>query len=261
MTNYSLFSTLPSLYRWVACLGLIATGTLLSLALQLSPAQAQTNATDSAESEEEATQNLKKRIERVVQDNQAEIDQVIEDLSSEPRGFIGQVQRLSEEAITLNNPKGTQIVAVDETVDLTKAGDPIELDDIAVDDWALVMGMQQGDTFEPISISISSSSLRPKDYTVMLGSISQLSSRTVSIIPRTEQAEATNQSLEFRLDTSTSYQDLEGTALNEADLAEDVQVLLVGYVEEDGDRFATAIKALTIIEELNAEPSNTTETE
>lgn len=200
------------------------------------------SATDSAD--EEATQNLKDRIERVVKDKQDEIDDTIETLSSVKRGFVGQVTRLSEEAITIKNPKGTQIVSVTEDVEITRKGDDINLDDIAVDEWAHVLGLEQGDVFQPVRVTISTSRLRPQDYTVELGSVTDISSSNISISPRS----ALESEVAFSLNSKTEYQDLNGNEIDRQDITESTQVLVVGYTEDD-ERTATTIRALTVFED------------
>lgn len=220
---------------------------LFMIAIAVFPVQAATTdeATESAQpSSSETTKNLKERIERVVKDKQDQIKGVIDTLSSKKRGFIGQVQRVSQEALTVKNPKGVHIISITDQVEIKKSGKSINIDDVAVDEWALIIGEMEDDTFTPSTIEISTTSLRPKTYTVILGSVEKISSGSITIVPRATNADT----ITFDLKTSTEYQDLEKNELSRTNITEDMQVLLVGY-QDDDDNVATTIQTLTVEED------------
>ena len=220
---------------------------LFMIAIAVFPVQAATTdeATESAQpSSSETTKNLKERIERVVKDKQDQIKGVIDTLSSKKRGFIGQVQRVSQEALTVKNPNGVHIISITDQVEIKKSGKSINIDDVAVDEWALIIGEMEDDTFTPSTIEISTTSLRPKTYTVILGSVEKISSGSITIVPRATNADT----ITFDLKTSTEYQDLEKNELSRTNITEDMQVLLVGY-QDDDDNVATTIQTLTVEED------------
>lgn len=197
-------------------------------------------ATESAD--EETTQNLKKRIERVVQDKKDQIEDVVANLNRQRLGFVGQVQRLSENSITIKNPKGTQILAISDAVSLTKAGKTIKMSSIEVDDWVAVVGTTQENEFVPETIAVSDTSLRPADSEVLLGGVSDLSSSKINVTSRLDETQHS-----FSLTKSTQYQDLSGQEIKLADLEEQMQVLVVGT--QDGEtKKARLVRVLTNIE-------------
>jgi len=218
---------------------------ILSLGLLFSGTSIYAAAQDASESAtpSETTQNLKERIERVVKDKQDQIKGVIDTLGFQKRGFIGQVQRVSQEALTVKNPKGVHIIPIDDQVEITKSGKTIDIDDVAVDDWALVLGQLEDDTFAPEKIEVSSKTLRPRTYTIVLGGVEKISSGSITILPRSKSDTVT-----FSLKSSTDYQDLEKTALTRTNIVEDMQILLVGY-QDDDENVATTIQALTTVDE------------
>jgi hypothetical protein len=186
----------------------------------------------------ETTQNLKERIERVVKDKQDQIKGVIDNLSTPQRGFIGQVQRVSQEALTVRNPKGVHIIPINSQVEIDKAGDTISIDEVAVDEWALIMGQVEDNTFVPKRIEISTQTLRPRTYAVVLGSVSDISASSITVLPRSK-----DETVSYSLRTSTDYQDLEGSPLTRTNITEGMQILLVGY-QDDDENVATTIQAL-----------------
>lgn len=194
-------------------------------------------------SSSETTKKLKERIERIVEEKRDQIQGAIDNLSQRKQGFIGQVTRVSEEAITIKNSKGTIIVPIDETVALIKGGQDISIDDIAVDNWLLVIGFVEDDTFTPRRILVSTNTLRPRSHLVSLGTIQSLTSSELQIRSRLGDEE-----INFILSSKTEFQDLEGSEVSQSDFSNDLQVLVVGYQDEDNKR-ATVIRALATLDD------------
>jgi len=176
----------------------------------------------------ETTKNLKDRIQRVVKEKEQEIKGVIEDLSKKKQGFIGEIERVSGETLSIKTVKNTRIIAIDETVTLLKNNKKIELKDIAVGDWLIVMGILEDDNLVAKRIIVSSESLRPKSYIVALGSISDISKSSLIFQSRSQ---SENQTL--TLSKSTSYQDMDGKKIDLSQLSEDSQVLVIYYEEDE----------------------------
>ncbi len=201
-------------------------------------------ATDSGSpSPEETTQELKERIQRIVEEKSDQIKGVIDQLSQNKRGFIGQVERVTEESLTITNSKGTEIVSVDEEVTLLKNNQEISIDDIAVDNWLVVMGVIEDDAFSPKRILVSSASLRPKNHLVTLGTIIDQSSKKITILSRQ------NEEITFNIDSKTDYQDQDGKDASSNDFIVDLQVLIVGNEDDEG-KDATVIRSLVLLETL-----------
>lgn len=164
-----------------------------------------------------------------------------EELSQRKRGFIGQVERLTEESVTLENQHGTQVVPVNATVKFLKNGRHIELTDVAVGDWLVVMGLIEDDAFSAKRILVSSASLRPKTHLVTLGTIVAQDRSQLEIVSRQKEE------LEFDLDSSTTYQDFAGQEIERTQLIKDLQVLVVG-TEDDTGKTALIIRALASLD-------------
>ena len=216
--------------------------TLLSLCL-VRPIMAQDASSSESPSPAETTQELKERIQRIVGEKSEQIKGVIDQLSQNKRGFIGQVERVTEESLTLTNSKGTEIVPFDDQITLLKANREISIDDVAIDDWLVVMGIIIDDTFSPKRILVSSISLRPKNHIITLGTIIEQSSKKITILSRQ------NEEMNFDISTKTEYQDQGGESISNNEFIKDIQVLIVGDEDDDGKN-ASIIRSLASLETL-----------
>ncbi|MBT3250066.1 MAG: hypothetical protein HN846_02995 [Candidatus Pacebacteria bacterium] len=216
--------------------------TLLVLVI-VKPAMAQEATTSGSPSPAETTQELKERIQRIVEEKSDQIKGVIDQISQQKRGFIGQVERVTEESLTITNTKGTEIIPFDENVSLLKSNQEISIDDVAVGDWLVVMGLIIDDAFTPKRILVSSVSIRPKNHLVAMGTIIDQSSKEITILSRQ------NEELVFKTGTKTKYQDRSGETAFKNDFTEDIQVLIIGD-EDDESKNASIIRSLVSLEAL-----------
>lgn len=177
----------------------------------------------------ETTQRLRERIEKIVEEKRDQVEGALDELANQRRGFIGEIQRVSSETVTVKTNKSTQILPITPTTGITKGRKTIPVDDIAVGDWAIVMGKLVDDEFQLEKLSISSTSLRPPAQVIVLGSISAITRTTITVQPRNN--EAANQ---LNLVKNTEYQDIEGTSIKLADVKVDAQVLAVGINSDKG---------------------------
>jgi hypothetical protein len=189
------------------------------------------------------TEKLKERIEKIVEEKREQIKGVLSAIDQQKRGTIGQVTRISEENVTIKTRVTTEIIPLDENITIEKDGDDIEISEIAVDDWLLILGLIEDDTFAPKRILVSSDSLRPPTTLVALGSIDTIERSELTISPRNEETNFT-----ISTSSSTKYQDLNGNKIDRADIDEATQALVVGYEDEDGDKSAALIRILTVVE-------------
>lgn len=192
---------------------------------------------------EETGKAVRERIQRWSEQNSEQIKGVIDQLSQQKRGFIGQVERVTEESLTITNSKGTEIIPFNDQVTLLKANQEISIDDVAVGDWLVVMGLIIDDTFTPKRILVSSTSLRPKNHLVTLGTIIEQSSKEITILSRQ------NEKISFATSTKTDYQDHNGETTLKDNFIEDIQVLVIGEEKEDGKN-ASIIRSLVSLEAL-----------
>lgn len=195
--------------------------------------------TDQVETEvvNETTESLRDRIEKIVEEQKDKVQSVLEEFSQERRAFIGQVTRVSETTLTVQGRDVTRIVPL-EGVTLMRGNTTITPQNVEVDSWALVLGVTQGDSFIPKKVTLSTPSLRPKTHVVHLGSIANIKARSLDFLPRGQEAILT-----VALNNTTQYQDDQGEAIRLTDFAEDDQVLLTGY-QENETIVVTTIRAL-----------------
>lgn len=194
-----------------------------------------------ATSSPQTTQNLKARIERIVEEKKDQITGIINNLDSTKQGFIGQVIRISEEAVTVKTNKATRILPITSDVELLKGTTKMKLADLAVDNWLVVMGVVEDDNFKPIRILVSTEDIRPRSYLTALGTISESDKTTFTIVPR-DNPEA----IEVTTNTKTVYEDLKGEEIKRTDIETDMQALVIAY-DDEGDKIATRIRVLTVI--------------
>lgn len=221
---------------------LLFTLSLLLLFL-VTPVTAQ-EATDSSSSildDDKKIENMKRYLQNAA-DN-PNVKKILGELSQQKRGFIGQVERVTKENLTLTNSKGTEIISFSDQVTLLKANKEISIDDVAVDDWLVVMGLIIDDTFTPKRILVSSTTLRPQNHIVILGTIIDQTNSELTLLSRQ------NEEISFDLNKKTQYQDHDGVVSKGSEFIEDLQVLVVGYENDEG-KVASVIRTLVPLETL-----------
>lgn len=186
------------------------------------------------------TQPLKDRIEKKAEEAST-IDQ-------KKKAIVGQIERVSEESLTLINSKGIQIIPVDETTQLTKAGEAIELADIAIEESAIVLGIIQEESFQPLKIIITEEKLLPDPQKIVIGSLVEISDNQLIIRSRETQEEIT-----FDFVISTRFEDEAGEEINQSALFEEVQLLVAGSIiaqtdTDDETPTAAVVRSLATLE-------------
>lgn len=189
------------------------------------------------------TQKLKERIEKIVGEKKEQIQGAIDELSLRKRGFIGEVQRVTEETITVKNHKGTEIISIHDDMTILKAGKPIAVESIAVGDWLVVIGFIEDDTLIAKRILVSSETLRPLNHVVALGSVVERTSKELTVLTRK------GDEVTFAVSTKTAYQDKDGETARATEFTEDMQILVIGY-ETDSGKIATKVRSVVALEFL-----------
>ncbi len=206
--------------------------------------------TDDTQDEPEATESASPTVTESLKEQIQKTKEVLGDSDEEDiqkRGFIGLIQRVSEEAITLENSKGTQIIPINDEVELTKAGEEIALSDVAIEDHIIVMGWETEDDFTPIKVIVTEENLQPRPQLVVLGSVAEIDTNSLTILTRGEQRE-----VEVQTNIQTQFENADGETISKASLFEKLQVIVVGYVniadktdESDQDvNHATVVRSL-----------------
>jgi len=206
----------------------IILGSVLSVIILLTTVPMVFSAEDASDSGK-TTQELKKRIEKVVEEKKQEVNEVVAKLSTKKRGFVGRIARVTSETITLETHRGVLIVPLSENVSVTKNGKDASIDDIAVDEWAIALGVEENGTFEPRFVMVSSKSLLPPEPVVLLGTLESLNSKELVIISRSN-----NEEQSIIVTNNTLFEDSDGTEIDSDLFEKDLTVLVTGFQDEDG---------------------------
>lgn len=195
--------------------------------------------------DEAVNDELVKRIEKVVEEKKEQVKQVLGSLVDQREGFIGEVQRISGETLTLTTSNGTRIVPISSEVSLTKASKTIDVEDIAVGNWVEILGTLDADAFAPQHVLVYENTLRPTPQKVFIGTVTDLTTTSMTVVPR----DTTMPEVEVALLRSTDFQDANGEDASRTDFSEDGAVLVVA-LEEDDETEAQTIRSLVPLEEL-----------
>lgn len=214
---------------------LILTGNVL--------AQSNTDIEDDSPASPATTEALKDIVGKVAEEKKSP-----ENSDEIKRGFIGLVERVSEEAITFSNAKGTQIVPINDQVTLEKNDKNIEIKDIEIEDSAIILGIQKKDDFTPIKIIFSEKNLRPKSQLVLIGALTEIDTKQITIESRKEAKEH-----QIILNTQTEYEDITEEEIDKTDLFEKMQMIVAGFITTDEEaetetKTAKIIRALVQVE-------------
>jgi hypothetical protein len=177
----------------------------------------------------DTTQKLKERIDKVIEKRRDQVKGIIDQMSSEKRGFIGEIQRVTEKTVSVKTTRGEQeLFTLDDTIPVLKDNKKITIDDIAVGDWAIAMGYMSKDEFSLKKLLISSTSLLPRPYETKLGNIKTVSTTQLVIIARPDQDQKT-----YVLNKATKYQDANGNPIDRKALHELDQVLVISFTDKN----------------------------
>ena len=179
------------------------------------------NASPSA-SPEETTMELKKRIEKVVEEKRDQIKSAISNLLSDKHGYIGEVTRLSQEAITVRQNGDSRIIPITDDLTIIQKGKKIKAEQIEVGNWVTVIGTGAAEKFKPEYIIVSAESLRPKDRVVMIGTLTAVGKTTVKV-----QQRGTSEVREYSVVKTSKLENIDGSAIKITDLEEDLSALVI----------------------------------
>lgn len=181
----------------------------------------------------ESTTQILQNLENLVHDNSQseEIINQYDDVVSKARGFIGQVSSLKDDSFKISLPGGEELlIAPDKSTTLVKNGETVQGNEaqlsewLEIDDWLVLIGIQNGEIFQPRRIMISSESLEPSDNFVYRGEVRSATSSKVDVeILGEEELTET-----FALTKSTNLVDQDNETITTRDLQPGMTVLLIG---------------------------------
>lgn len=180
----------------------------------------------SSSDEAQVQQNLKDRIQKVVEEKRDQVKGIISDGQTK-RGFVGIVRRVSEEALNLETPNGTVILSLTEDVTLLEGTRSIEISDVEIENEMIVMGYQDGDEFEPRRLVLSKTPLKPAPRTVAVGNVQEITRTSVTLLERGK----TDPTV-YSLNTQTEYTDMSNEEIALADIEEGQDILIISVAED-----------------------------
>lgn len=215
-----------------------------------------TNTNDKTETLSQATQTtetLEETAEKSIEQVKKYLDPsrvqgVLKEMFSNHHGIVGEVQRINDDALTIRNAQGTTILSLGSPeISITKDNETIELKDIAVGNWVTLLGYKDAEDFTPKAVLVSADSPRPNPQLVMLGMITDISTKDVTVQDR-----ATSEERTFAITRSTSVEDSTGEEASISDLDADVTVLVVATTQEDSEEYEVlTLRSLAALDELN----------
>lgn len=211
--------------------------TISMLVVPALSAQDSTNDADSDQTEASTSETLRERIEKIVEKQKDNVENALGELVNRRRGFVGQVVRVSQETLTINSRGATRVVSLSEAK-LMKTNAEIEPDEVAVDDWVMVLGLTTEDSFTPKKVTLLAKSPRPDPHVTYLGALKEINKSSLEF-----QVRGQEEIISVDLDSNTKYQDDAGEETELVNFVEDDQVLLVGYTDQE-DTIVTVIRAL-----------------
>ena len=203
-------------------------------------AQTKTDSETQEASDSSSIENIKKIIKDNL--NSGLVRGTIDNLMNRKVALIGEVSRVTDEAITVTNRLGTRIIQVTDVLSITKDGKNIEITDVAVENWILVLGKITDDNFTPVFIEVNEDTLRPKEQFISIGTVTQITATKITIDPRNSDSEE-----EISLVTNTTYENSNGEEINKSLITQDITVLVTGYID-DGVMEAATVHSLAVIQ-------------
>lgn len=207
-----------------------------------SPVVAQTASDSSlspaASNSADTNQRLLERIHNAIQQHTDQIKGVISELGQKKRGFIGQIQRITQTQVTIQNPKEQEILTIAAGVDLQRDGKKVTIDDLVVGDWVIAEGYQD-QNFTLKRLLVFSHSIAPHTFTTQIGAVRSVTKTGLVILPRGTQTPVT-----FSLTKTTPIQDYAGNTLTQKNIQTDTQYLVISYLDDKNQPVVSLVRSL-----------------
>lgn len=164
---------------------------------------------------------------------------MLQGIISDKKGFLGEVQRVTDDAITVKSSDKTTIIPITEAITLQRKDKAIKVDEVAVGNWAIVIGKETstGD-FQVEEVEISTDKLTPEPQVIVIGNIDAITTKDITVTTRNN-----NQKQAFTISKNSDFEDSNGSEAQARLFTKDTQALLVGVSTESGVELKT-IRAL-----------------
>jgi len=181
---------------------------------------------------QESTTQILQNLENLVNDNSQseEIKSQYDDVVSKARGFIGQVISIKDDSFKISLPNGADLlITPDKSTTIVKNGDSVRGNEaqmsewLEVDDWLVMIGIQNGETFQPRRIMVSGESLAPAERFVRRGVVKTCTASKVDVQIAGQDVVET-----LQLTKSTALLDQNNETISYKDIAKDSEVIIIG---------------------------------
>lgn len=218
-----MFKILSPLLVFSLCIALLG-----SLSLPISAAVgADDEATEaggiSETTTQDATTKLRERLQKILGDQ----DETASGMTR--AGYIGEVTRVSDEAITLKTLAGSEIVPLEDTI-LLKRTQRIPVSEVAVGNWIIVIGQREKNrAIKPELLLVQTTDLKPREHMVSIGDVSASTANSVTIIPRGK-----TEPITLSVNKNSLLTDSAGETILPRNVPKDISVIVVGFAQPNG---------------------------
>ncbi len=183
-----------------------------------------------------ATSQLKKRLERILGDQDAEKPE------GEIAGYMGEVTRVNEEALAVKTHASNHIIPLDETIRMIKNNRPLPVEDVSVGAWILAVGtrVKNGDV-SPTTIEVLTKPPVIKEHFIAMGTITAVNRSSVSFIPRGQTDPVT-----LVAGRNAKLIDSAGETIALTKLPKDVSAVVVGFMETNATTWSLSTLKTTV---------------
>lgn len=183
------------------------------------------SATSSAVALHETTEKLRERLQKILGDQDENTDG-----KATKAAYIGEVTRISDEAITLKTLVGSEIIPLESSTILLKRTQRIPVADITVGNWVIVIGSREKNkAVRPELLMVQTGDLKPREHLATIGVVTDTAASSITLIPRGK-----TDPLTFAVTKNSKILDAGGEAITLKALPKDVSVVVVGYATDKG---------------------------
>lgn len=218
-----MFKILSPLLVFTLCIALLGTVCLpISAAVgtdeEATPAGATTETTS-----QDATIKLRERLQKILGDQD-------ETAAGQTRaGYIGEVTRISDEAITLKTLAGSEIIPLEDTI-LLKRALRIPVSEVVVGNWIIVIGQREKNrAIKPELLLVQTTDLKPREHMVTIGDVSATTATSVTVVPRGK-----TEPITLSVNKNSLLTDSAGETILPRNVPQDISVIVVGFAQPNG---------------------------
>lgn len=201
-----------------------------------------------AQDDKEKVDEILEALEKVTKDKEKN-EKIKKDyeVEAKKRGFIAQVEEISEYTIKISNQRETQILTranIDENATLIKNNKDIKTKDMEIGDWLIVMGFEDDEGFQPRRILVFKKDLNPPKKISKIGAIDEIRKTEASFINK--QTGATEI---YKFNRNTRWQNKDTFKSHISKFEKSLEVIYI-LEEKDDELILSTVHSTVDLEEL-----------